>query len=80
MTLDVANDADADAGADAGDFTATFTSWPGGDRFAVDLTAQQLILTDIIAYTDFVSPDLQRLGSLSGHVGVNVEDSRRHEI
>ena len=72
----VANDADADAGADAGDFTATFTSWPGGDRFAVDLTAQQLNLTDIIAYTDFVSPDLQRLGSLSGHVGVNVEDSK----
>ncbi|MDB2528142.1 AsmA-like C-terminal domain-containing protein [Alphaproteobacteria bacterium] len=69
-------DADADADADVGDFTATFTSWPGGDRFAVDLTAQQLNLTDIIAYTDFVSPDLQRLGSLSGHVGVNVEDSK----
>ena len=68
----VADDADTDAG----DFTATFTSWPGGDRFAVDLTAQQLNLTDIIAYTDFVSPDLKRLGSLSGHVGVNVEDSK----
>ena len=72
----VADDANADADADAGDFTATFTSWPGGDRFAVDLTAQQLNLTDIIAYTDFVSPDLKRLGSLSGHVGVNVEDSK----
>jgi hypothetical protein len=71
-----AADANTDADADAGDFTATFTSWPGGDRFAVDLTAQQLNLTDIIAYTDFVSPDLQRLGSLSGHVGVNVEDSK----
>ena len=72
----VIDDANTDADADAGDFTATFTSWPGGDRFAVDLTAQQLNLTDIIAYTDFVSPDLQRLGSLSGHVGVNVEDSK----
>ena len=69
-------DADADADGDAGDFTATFTSWPGGNRFAVDLTAQQLNLTDIIAYTDFASSDLQRLGSLSGHVGVNVEDSK----
>ena len=72
----VADDAEASADADVGDFTATFKSWPGGDRFAIDLTAQQLNLTDITAYTDFVSPDLKRLGSLSGHVGLNVEDSK----
>ena len=34
-----------DTGAtDAGDFTATFTGWPGGNRFAVDMTAQKLRL------------------------------------
>jgi hypothetical protein len=61
--------------ATAGDFTATVTGWPGGNRFAVDVTAQQLHLTDFAGYIDQIPDEFKTLGTVSGHVGVNVEDA-----
>ena len=60
---------------DAGDFTATFTGWPGGSRFAVDLTAQKLRVSDFAGYIDKIPDEFKMLGTVSGHVGINVEES-----
>ena len=65
-----------DTGAkDDGDFTATFTGWPGGNRFAVDLTAQKLQLTDFAGYIDQLPREFKTLGTVSGHIGLTVEES-----
>ena len=60
---------------DAGDFTATLTGWPGGSRFAVDLTAQKLRVGDFAGYIDKIPDEFKMLGTVSGHVGINVEES-----
>ncbi len=60
---------------DAGDFTATLTGWPGGSRFAVDMTAQKLRLTDFAGYIDKIPDEFKTLGTVSGHIGINVEES-----
>ena len=60
---------------DVGDFTATLTGWPGGSRFAVDLTAQKLRLSDFAGYIDKIPREFKMLGTASGHIGINFEDS-----
>ena len=60
---------------DAGDFTATLTGWPGGSRFAVDMTAQKLRLSDFAGYIDKIPDEFKTLGTVSGHIGINVEES-----
>jgi len=61
---------------DAGTFTGTFTSWSGGGRLAVDVTAQNFELDDVMAYSDVVPPAIRHLGTLSGHVGVTVDAAK----
>ena len=58
-----------------GDFTATFTGWPETRRFYVDMTAQKLKLTDFAGYIDKIPDAFKTLGTVSGHVGINIEES-----
>ena len=39
------------------------------------MTAQQLHLTDFAGYIDQIPDEFKTLGTVSGHVGVNVEDA-----
>ena len=60
---------------DTGEFTATFTGWPGSGRFAIDMTAQSLRLSDFAGYIDKIPAEFKMLGNVSGHIGINFEET-----
>ena len=60
---------------DAGNFTATFTGRPEVSQFSVDMTAKKFRLTDLAGYIDKIPNAFKTLGTVSGHVGINVEGS-----
>ena len=60
---------------DAGDFTATLTGWPGASQFAVDMTAQRLLLDNFAGYIDQIPDEFKTLGTVSGHIGINFQDA-----
>ena len=39
------------------------------------MTAQKLRLTEFAGYIDKIPDELKRLGTVSGHIGINVEES-----
>jgi hypothetical protein len=59
----------------AGHFTATFTGRPEAGRFSVDMTAQKLQLTDFAGYIDKIPNAFKTLGTVSGYIGINIEES-----
>ena len=60
----------------AGNFTATFTGWPGDERFLVDVTAQDLKLDDTLSYIEQMPIELKHLGTFSGHLGLSFNASQ----
>ena len=59
----------------AGSFTLSFDGWPGSKSLKVDLSASELQTNGISGYIDGLPASLSRVGVLSGHVAVKMENS-----
>ena len=58
-----------------GSFTMSFDGWPGSKTLKIDLSASELQTTGITGYIDGFPSSLSRVGVLSGHVAIQMENS-----
>ena len=58
----------------AGSFTLSFDGWPGSKSLKIDLSASELQTIGISGYIEGLPSSLSRVGVLSGHVAIEMEN------